>query len=113
MAKAMRNILIDLARADRAEKRPQSRLRVVDTNAVDSVAVAAELDPLDFYESLDALRTVDARQADIVELRIVGLANKEIAQDCKISESTVKRDLAAARAFLAFRLGLPADWIQT
>lgn len=112
MAKAMKNILIDLARADRAAKRPPSRLRVVETNVMNSVAGAAEIDPLEFYESLDALRGINPRQADTVELRIVGLSNKEIAEDLCISEATVKRDMTEARAFLAFRLGLAPDWIQ-
>jgi RNA polymerase sigma factor (TIGR02999 family) len=112
MAVIMRHILIDLARARDAEKRPPTRLRVVDTNAINSVTVASEFDALDFYDSLDALRAINPRQAEIVELRIVGLANEEIAEDQQISVATVKRDLVAARAFLAFRLGLPPDWLQ-
>jgi DNA-directed RNA polymerase specialized sigma24 family protein len=79
MAVIMRHILIDLARARDAEKRPPTRLRVVETNAINSVTVASEFDALDFYDSLDALRAISSRQAEIVELRIVGLANEEIA----------------------------------
>jgi hypothetical protein len=48
-----------------------------------------------------------------VELRIVGLANEEIADDQQISVATVKREMTAAKAFLAFRLGLAANWLQT
>lgn len=112
MAVKMRRILIDLARARDAEKRPPTRLRVVETNAINSVSVASEFDALDFYESLDALRAINARQAEIVELRIVGLANEEIAADQHVSVATVKRDMTAARAFLAFRLGLAPNWLQ-
>ena len=112
MALTMRHILVDLARAGRAQKRPPTRLRVVETGVMDSLSVASEFDPLDFYESLDALRAVSPRQAEIVELRIVGLANDEIASDQQISVATVKREMTAAKAFLAFRLGLAANWIQ-
>jgi RNA polymerase sigma factor (TIGR02999 family) len=112
MGKAMKHVLIDLARKGRAEKRPPSRLRVVDTTAMHAVGVTSELDVLEFYDSLDALRAINARQADTVELRILGLENKEIAEEHKVSEATVKRDMSEARAFLAFRLGLAPDWIQ-
>ena len=112
MAVTMRHVLIDLARARKAEKRPPTRLRVADTDAVNSISVASEFDALEFYESLDALRRINPRQAEIVELRIIGLSNEEIAADQRISVATVKRDLVAARAFLAFRLGLAHDWLQ-
>ena len=112
MAVTMRHILIDLARARDAEKRPPTRLRVVETNVINSVSVASEFDVLDFYDSLDALRAINPRQAEIVELRIVGLSNEEIAAEQRISVATVKRDMVAARAFLAFRLGLTHDWLQ-
>jgi len=112
MATTMRHILIDLARARAAKKRPPTRLRVVETNAITSVGMASEFDPVEFYDSLDALRAVNPRQAEIVELRIVGLTNEEIAEGQHISAATVKRDMRAARAFLAFRLGLAPDWIQ-
>jgi RNA polymerase sigma factor (TIGR02999 family) len=112
MAMKMRHILIDLARARDAEKRPPTRLRVVETNVINSASVASEFDVLEFYESLDALRAINPRQAEIVELRIVGLSNEEIAEDQQISLATVKRDMTAARAFLAFRLGLAHDWLQ-
>jgi RNA polymerase sigma factor (TIGR02999 family) len=112
MAKAMRNFLMDLARHDRAAKRPQTRLRVIDTGALNAVPVSSDVGPLEFYESLDALREIEPRQAETIELRVVGLGNDEIAEAQQVSLSTVKRDMAEARAFLAFRLGLPADWIQ-
>jgi DNA-directed RNA polymerase specialized sigma24 family protein len=84
----------------------------VSTDVAESVAVAPDVDTLDFYQSLDALRAIDDRQADTLELRLVGLTIEEIAEDQGRSVATVKRDLRTARAFLAFRLGLPAEWIQ-
>lgn len=112
MARAMRNCLMDLADRDRAAKRPPSRLRIVDTHAADSVSASGGVEPTDYYLALDALRKVSARQADIIELRIFGLMNQEIAADQNVSLATVKRDVAEARAFLAFQLGLPSNWIN-
>jgi RNA polymerase sigma factor (TIGR02999 family) len=112
MASTMRHVLIDLARHDRAEKRPPSRLRIVDAHAADSVPAVADIELFDFYRTLDSLRAVNARQADTIELRIVGLSNKEIAAENHVSIATVKRDVDQGRAFLAFQLGLPSNWLK-
>jgi RNA polymerase sigma factor (TIGR02999 family) len=112
MAVAMRHYLLDLVDRDRAAKRPPSVLRVDQTSAVEQ-APDAGVTPTDWYMAIDALRRVDARQADVVELRIVGLSNDEIATEVGIALATVKRDLKQARAFLAFQLGLPAAWLDT
>jgi RNA polymerase sigma factor (TIGR02999 family) len=109
MAKSMRNHLMDLAKHDRAAKRPPSKLRVVDTHVADALSAAVE--PTDYYAALDDLRQVSARQADVIELRVFGLSNDEIASDLNVSVATVKRDVTQARAFLAFQLGLPSNWI--
>lgn len=113
MAKAMRQCLLDLARRDAAEKRPPSRLRVVDSGVMNSVTIPSDVGPIDFYESLDALTALNRRQGEIIELRVIGLNNDEIAREQRVSVATVKREVAEARAFLAFRLGLPSDWIHT
>jgi RNA polymerase sigma factor (TIGR02999 family) len=112
MAKAMRHVLMDLARHDRAAKRPPSLLRVVDTNAMDGVTVSSDLEPIDFYRSLDSLKAISVRQATIVELRVIGLTNEEIANELSESISTIKRDIAQARAFLAIQLSLKPNWIH-
>jgi RNA polymerase sigma factor (TIGR02999 family) len=109
MARAMRHYLLDLADHDRAAKRPPSRLRVVDTHVAN--ALSATVEPTDYYFALDALRDVSVRQADVIELRVFGLTNEEIAADQNVSVATVKRDVVEARAFLAFQLGLPSNWI--
>ena len=112
MANAMRHCLIDLLRARGAAKRPQTSLRVADSNVLNSVGASSDVGLIDYYDSLDALKAISPRQAETIELRVVGLGNDEIAQELQISVSTVKRDLEQARAFLAFRLGLSSDWIQ-
>jgi RNA polymerase sigma factor (TIGR02999 family) len=74
---------------------------------------------LEFYESrqidvsalnqaLEALETLDARQAQIVELRFFGgLTIEEIAELLAISPATVKRDWTVAKIWL--RRELSAD----
>lgn len=114
MARAMRNVLIDLSRSSNADKRPPTMLRVVDTNVMDNVqAAASEVGPSDFYRALDALRVVNERQADVIEWRVMGLRNDEIATEQGVALSTVKRDVSRAKAFMAFKLGLAAEWLQT
>jgi RNA polymerase sigma factor (TIGR02999 family) len=111
MATAMRHYLLDLVDRDRAAKRPPSMLRVSQTSA-DAVPAAESVSPIDWYRAIDALQTVSPRQAEVVQLRIVGLSNEEIAAEVGIAVATVKRDLRQARAFLAFRLGLGSTWLD-
>jgi DNA-directed RNA polymerase specialized sigma24 family protein len=109
MATAMRHCLLDMADHDRAAKRPPSGLRVLDSRAINSVPAEDGISVIDWYRAIDALRGTDSRQSEVVELRIVGLNNQEIAAELQVSEATVKRDLKQARAFLAFQLGLQAS----
>lgn len=112
MAKAMRHFLMDLADHDRAAKRPPSRLRISETDAKEMAGGADGIGPLDYYAALDALKAINPRQANAIELRVLGLSNEEIAEELHVSLATVKRDLKEARAYLAFKLGLPAKWIR-
>lgn len=113
MAKVMKHVLIDIARKDDADRRPPSELRITDTHAADCVPACEAIEVTRYYAALDALRQSDARQADTIELRILGLTNQEIAEANHVAIATVKRDVAHARAFLAFQLGLPAHWIAS
>jgi len=82
-ATVMRRILVDHARAQRAEKRAGFR-------------EAISLD-----EALDRLSKVDARRSRIVELRFFGgLSEEETAHVLGISARTVKRDWRVAKAWL-------------
>ena len=98
-SRAMRRVLVDHARRRRRQKREAGER--VD---LDRVAV---IDPpnLEEYLTIDAalqkLAEVDARQAEIVELRFFGgLSVPETAETLEISEKTVKREWAVARAWL-------------
>lgn len=99
-AQAMRRILIDHARKRRAEKRGGSRGRV----PLSVVDLAAETDPdqiLALDEALDHLERTDPRAASVVRLRFfAGLGVAETAAALELSERTVMRDWAYARAVL-------------
>jgi RNA polymerase sigma factor (TIGR02999 family) len=98
-ANAMRQILVEHARAKTAQKRGGGRRRA---ELIDAAADAADLDLiLAVDESLERLRAEDARAAEVVELRFfAGLETSEIAAALETSERTVHREWAFARARL-------------
>jgi len=97
-ATAMRHILVDRARRKRTEKHGTGWARVTLTGLGDSpmeVGIAA------LSEALDELATLDARGAEIVQMRfLAGMTHAEIASVLEVSERTVERDWRAARAWL-------------
>jgi RNA polymerase sigma factor (TIGR02999 family) len=96
----MRRILVEYARSSIAAKRPTSQRRIEMTNVLALVRERSqEFIALD--QALDRLAGWDPRQAQIVELRFYGgLTVEETAAALGISEKTVKRDWASARAWL-------------
>ena len=97
---AMRRILVDHARAKRAEKREGFREAIsLDDVLVFSPTRSADLLALD--EALDRLGKIDARRSRVVELRFFGGLNEEETADVLgISARTVKRDWRIAKAWL-------------
>jgi RNA polymerase sigma factor (TIGR02999 family) len=100
----MRRILVDHARARAAVKRGGIRVTLVEDLAAPSSAVA-EPDLLDLDAALDELAALDARQAQLVELRFFGgLSIEESARMLTISVATANRDWTTAKAWLYRRL---------
>ena len=102
----MRQILIDFARAQDTGKRgrraPHVNLAEVKEPPIEG---ANFVDLIDLNAALEDLSALDARQAQVVELRYFGgLENAEIAAVLGISEPTVVRDWRVARAWLYDRL---------
>ena len=99
-AKAMRQILVDHARAQQSEKRGAGVSKVELDEA--SLVSPEQTDAiLDVNEALERLAVVDSRKAYVVELRYFGGLNQdEIAEVLKISTVTVRRDWVFARAWL-------------
>jgi RNA polymerase sigma factor (TIGR02999 family) len=105
-ANAMRQILVDHARARSARKRGGREMLRAQTF---DEPTSGETDPslvLAVDESLEKLRAEDPRAAKVVELRFfAGLEMKEIADAMETSERTVHREWAFARARLLQMLG--------
>jgi len=105
IVRAMRQVLIDSARRRNAQKRPQEHERV-DISDITS-ALAGDVDIIKLDGVVERLAKVDARQADIVELRFFGgLSIDEIAEQLDISPRTVGREWRMARAWLRRALGV-------
>lgn len=99
VAKVMRNVLVDYARARHSNKRFGGQKIVLDD--VISFPKDREINILKLEEALKSLENFDARQAKIIELRFFGgLSIEETAQVLKISDSTVKREWRFAKTWL-------------
>jgi RNA polymerase sigma factor (TIGR02999 family) len=103
-ARAMRQVLVGAARERLAAKRGGGDFAVTLDESAHGVEMRAdELVALD--EALVRLGAMDARQAQVVELRFfAGLTAEETAEALDISAPTVQRDWRAARAWLALQL---------
>jgi RNA polymerase sigma factor (TIGR02999 family) len=99
-AMAMRRILVDYARARGTHKRGGALTRLPAEFADLPVDGRADL-LLALDEGLDRLRSLDERQARIVECRFFGgMTEDETADALGTSLRTVKRDWAKARSWL-------------
>lgn len=100
---AMRNLLIDVARARGSEKRGGGLIHVTLSSAEDHVSETSEPELLN--GALDALREIDPRKCEVIELTyFLGLKREEIAETLDVSLATVDRELRFARAWLKERL---------
>lgn len=102
-AKAMRQVVIDYARARLAERRGGGSERIsldaLETHLLPIDAQAEQLLSID--KALEKLAALDERLVKIVELRFfAGLGVSEIATLLGVSEPTIKRDTRAAKAFM-------------
>lgn len=96
----MRRVLVDRARARNAAKRDPEAYALTDAPAV---ATPEEL--LDLDRALDRLAEQHPRLAQVVEMRyFAGLELRDIAECLELSERTLKRDWAFARAWLVREL---------
>jgi len=105
-AHAMRQILIDRARARDALKRGGGQPRVTFDESLPVQAPDGSVDLLALDGALERLAALDPAQARIVELRFFGgLTIEETAEAMGSSPATVKRHWALARAWLLKEMG--------
>lgn len=99
-ARTMRRVLVDHARARKAERRGGDRRR----EPLDGTWLAEgseRVDVLALEQSLAELGRRSERQMRVIEMRFFGgLSQVETAQALGVSEETVKRDWRLARAWL-------------
>ena len=99
-AEAMRRILVDHARRRHRLKRGAGAM-TVELGSVDAIYEVDIEEVLGIDDALSRLEAHDARAADVVRLRhFAGLSVEETATALGVSERTVKREWAFARAWL-------------
>jgi len=99
-AQLIRRILVDHARARKAEKRGGDAAKI----QIDESVAAPEQQNLDLVVLDDCLKTlagIDPQQARVVELRyFAGLTVEETAEVMRVSPTTIKREWRLAKAWL-------------
>ena len=104
-ARAMRQLLIDHARAKRSEKRG-GRWKRVTLSEPSNPEHADTVDLLALDEALTKLTALDERMSRIVELRFfAGLTIAETSEVLGVSTTTVEDDWSMARAWLIQAIG--------
>ncbi|MFO0830144.1 MAG: ECF-type sigma factor [Phycisphaerales bacterium] len=102
-ATAMRQILTDHVRRQRAAKRGGERRGGNRIELSADVAITADrtIDLIAIGDALDKLAALDGRKCRVVELKFFGgLTNEEVAEALDVSRATVADDWTVARAFL-------------
>lgn len=100
-ANAMRSVVVDIMRAQCADKRGAGAgLLTLNTDISNSVAASAQ-EVLGIHEALLDLASIDAALVQVVEMRyFAGLNEDEIADAMQLSSRTVRRHWQKARIYL-------------
>ena len=104
-ARQLRHILVDHARIRNASKRggPQQMIPI---DEAAELGVTPDMRVIELDYMLGRLAELDARAAQVVELRYFGgLTEAEISEALGISSATVKRDWEFARSWLLKEMG--------
>lgn len=101
-SRVMRSVIVDLARRRLAERRGGRLARITLTADLPVDESGAEDLIVRVHEALDAFALVDARAAQVVELRFfAGMTEVETAEVLGVTERTVRRDWDKARLLLS------------
>ena len=99
-SEAMRRILIENARRKSRLKHGGDRVRV-EIEGLDFAAATPDEQVLLVDEALDRLKSEDPEKARIVEMKFFGgLTNQEVAETLNVTERTIERQWAYAKARL-------------
>jgi RNA polymerase sigma-70 factor, ECF subfamily len=104
-ARAMRRVLVDMARMRSCQKRGHN-IRCITLSESLSCGGAGEPAFVELDDALNALAEFDPRKAKVVEMRFFGGLNlDEIAEVLDVSRITVARDWKMAKLWLLKELG--------
>ena len=103
-ARAMRQILVEYARAHRADKRG-GKLEKIYLDETRELGQQRDPDLIELDEVLKTFGELYPRESEVVELKFFGgLGNEEIAEALKVSVKTVTRDWTFAKTWLCREL---------
>jgi RNA polymerase sigma factor (TIGR02999 family) len=104
--RAMRSMLVDMARERMAQKRSAELLPLtLGAEIADAGATPEQM--LALNQALERLGQAEPRLLQVAEMRaVLGLELAEIARALALSEPTIKRDWQRAKAFLCDTLGV-------
>jgi RNA polymerase sigma factor (TIGR02999 family) len=105
-SRAMRSLLVDMARERLAQKRSAELMPLtLGAEVPDLAGTPEQLVSLD--DALTRLGNVDARLMRVAEMRVImGMEVTEVAEALGVSEPTIKRDWQRAKAYLYEALGV-------
>jgi len=104
-SQVMRSVIVNTTRERIAQKRGGNWQSLTLSTDLGGHATPDEEMILQVHEALEALEQVDARLAEVAQMRyFAGYSDQEIAATLDISERTVQRDWEKARLILATAL---------
>jgi RNA polymerase sigma factor (TIGR02999 family) len=102
----MRSVIVSSARERAAEKRGARRRTLTLTTQLAEQLPAGEEEILRVHDALESLEQVDARLAQVVQMRYFGgYSEQEIADTLEVTERTVQRLWLKARLMLRATMG--------
>lgn len=100
-SRAMRSVIVDLARERMADRRGGGAAHVALTTSLGERLSDARPEVVRVHDALQELANIEPRLAQIVEMRYYGgLEHREIAAALGVSLRTVERDWERARSYL-------------
>jgi RNA polymerase sigma factor (TIGR02999 family) len=107
-ARAMRQVLVEYARAHRAEKRG-GKLEKIYLDETKELGQGSDPDLIELDEALKNFSTLYPREGEVVEMKFFGgLDIPEIAAAMNVSTKTIVRDWNFAKTWLCRELSAPA-----
>jgi RNA polymerase sigma factor (TIGR02999 family) len=102
VGRAMRSIIVDIARSALRAKRGSGDKAVPLSTTICESACAGEAEVLSVHEALDHLAQLDPRLVQVVEMRyFAGMTEAAIAAALGVTDRTIRRDWEKARLLLA------------